>query len=371
MTKKKPTYSPISSEAVFQIASTFKKASYVAAYLTIARHADMHPHGQFGANRVSGAGANKVAKVAKVGELAAKAILTDLANKGFLQQAPAGLGIRGRTAYWIIPEAQALDTNFPHQLIDDFTQGKSSGIPLKRIFDDEEASPEIKLAALVMLVSLYREHSLSRHGGIPADVFYRKFEEAAVQDADGLYRWECVPTGKRSLTSSWKSAREVLERLGHDLTGVKDGDERLQKLSQSLFWPARTLLEKHGFMFEVVMLHIKEKPVMVIRFNDYHTSEQLPELGLLNAPEAEGFGFYINPDDPNQIDRGAAESFWIKWFDDPFLKIKGCRVYEVRFQQWLRFRCADPETAQGLQTFETNVRQWREAMLELARASVE
>lgn len=369
MTKKKPTYSPISSEAVFQIASTFKKASYVAAYLTIARHADMHPHGQFGANRVSGAGANKVAKVAKVGELAAKSILTDLANKGFLQQAPAGLGIRGRTAYWIIPEAQALDTNFPHQLIDEFTQGKSSGIPLRRIFDDGEASPEIKLAALVMLVSLYREHSLSRHGGIHAGVFYREFEEAAVQDADGLYRWECVPS--KSSMSTWSFTREVLEQLGHDLTGMANGDERLHKLTSSLFWPASTLLKKHGFMFEVVMLHIKEKPVMVIRFNDYHTSEQLPELGLLNAPEAEGFGFYINPDDPNQIDRGAAESFWIKCFEDPFMKMEGLRVYEVRFQQWLRFRCADPETAQGLQTFESNGRHWRELVLELARESVE
>ena len=353
----KSSYSAISFDAVVQIAKKFKLPSYVAAYLTIARHTDKDAHGEFGENRVSCAGGLKVSKVAGISQITAKQRLMQLANHGFLQKAPKGLKVKGKQAEWIIPATHILDTNLPHQLFDEFETAQGIGIPLKRIFDDKNRTPEVKLAALVMLIYFYNKHDLLNQGGVPRDIFFRKLEddggETATLDADGLYRWECVP--KQNIFTTGNFQRLFLQLLGY---------EYKEELCQSIFWPAYRVLNETGFLIETVMLYVEQKPYLVIRFNDLHTSQQLKSW--LGEQEADGLGFYYNPKSSLVQDNELSEQFYVKlptdvnpieyMMEQPPIK-RGQpkpvpqRFFEMRYQYWLRFRCSDPTTGMAIEKF--------------------
>lgn len=353
----KSSYSAISFDAVLQIAKQFKLPSYVAAYLTIARHTDKDAHGEYGENRVSCAGGLKVSKVAGISQITAKQRLMKLANHGFLQKAPKGLKVKGKQAEWIIPADHIHDTNLPHQLFDEFETAQGIGIPLKRIFDDKDRTPEVKLAALVMLIYLYNKHDLLNHGGIPHNIFFREFEkdggETATLDADGLYRWECIPQKGTYTYGNIQSS--FLQLLGY---------EYKKELNQSIFWPAYQILDESGFLVETVMLYVEQKPYLVIRFNDLHTSQQLKSW--LGEQETDGLGFYYNPKSSLVQDNELSEQFYVKlptdvnpieyMMEQPPIK-RGHpkpapqRFFEMRYQYWLRFRCSDPTTGMAIEKF--------------------
>ena len=317
-------FSPVSLKASEMIGK-LKDPRLMLAYWALARHTDMNDVGGLGPSRVTGAGGGKVAEVLSCRHAFAKARLEDLARHGIIRNAPVGLPAgRMKQASWIMEYPG--DVPLPHALID----GVAGSNGVKQRILDKAPSDQVAMCALLLLVHFYANHNLEKWGGINPALLWRTWEMTA-RKSNESFRLNGEP-GK-TVSSTWDFTTRVLEALGLKVT--KGSRE---ELVQSIFWPAFNLLKHSGLIYEAVTLMWKDQnneALVTIRLNDFHASRS-GELELIK--DLPGSGFYANA----KNDRGEPEGCWFFWPDDPArFSLQG--VYR------LRFRCATPETARGLE----------------------
>ena len=314
-------FSPVSLKASEMIGK-LKDPRLMLAYWALARHTDMNDVGGLGPSRVTGASGGKVAKVLSCRHAMAKARLEDLARHGIIRNAPVGLPAgRMNQANWIMEYPG--DVPIPHALID----GVAGSTGVKQRILDQAPSDQVAMCALLLLVHGYANHNLMNWGGINPALLWRKWEMTA-RKSNESFRLDGEP-GKATF-STWDFITRVLGGLGLKVT---KGNR--EELLQSIFWPGFDLLKDSGLIYEAVTLMSGSEAVATIRLNDFHASRS-GELELIK--DVPNSGFYANP----KNDRAEPEGCWFFWPEDP-AKLSLTGVYR------LRFRCATPETAKGLE----------------------
>jgi len=159
--------------------------------------------------------------------------------------------------------------------------------------------------------------------------------------------WRLDGEPGKTTTSTWDFMTKVLEA-----TGLKVTKGNRQELSRSIFWPALGLLRDSGLIYEAVTLMVGDQAVVTIRLNDFHASTGAGAAGELELiKDLPGSGYYVNK--ANNLEE--PEGCWFFWPEDPTkLSLKG--VYR------LRFRCATPETAKGLERDEGTIDHARDVL---------
>lgn len=318
-------FSPISLKACEMIAG-LKDPRLMLAYWTLARHTDMNDVGGLGPSRVTGAGGGKVAEILSCRHPTAKARLEELARHGIIRNAPKGMPAgRMKQASWIMEYDG--DVPLPHALID----GLQGSTGVKQRILDKAASNEVAMCALLLLAHCYANHNLEKWSGINPALLWRKWEMTSKKSNKS---WRLDGEPGNTTTSAWDFMTRVLEA-----TGLKVTKGNRQELSQSIFWPAFGLLRDTGLIYEAVTLMVGDQAVVTIRLNDFHASTGAGAAGeqelIKDLPDS---GYYTNKNN----DREEPEGCWFFWPEEPAkLSLKG--VYR------LRFRCATPETAKGLE----------------------
>jgi len=134
-----------------------------------------------------------------------------------------------------------------------------------------------------------------------------------------------VTAEPKTATASWAYINKII-----GIMGGKENDEN----NSEVFWKAFNLLKNTGLFYEVVTAINIESKRLPIRINDFHATGSDPSL-LDNAVGIAGVGYYTH----KYNDRDEPEGCWF------YLPSKPEKVIGI----WrLRFRCATPETAKGI-----------------------
>ena len=315
MTKgtKAGQFSPVSLEALELIAKRDKKdPRLLLAYLGLARHTTMRDLDGRGPNMLTGAGAEKVRVLTGCGTPMATGMVNALAGMGLIKKAAAGLP--PAQARWAMQHRG--EVNIPHALIDGGI-GDADGIG--RLLK-EGATDEVVVCAIMLLINCYAEHDLEKFGGINHQQMWRHWEHLTSTEGEGFR----VTAEPKTETTNGKYLSKIISSMGG-----KVNDEG----NSEVFWKAFKLLKGTGLFYEVVTAINIEGKRLPIRINDFHAVESDPSL--LNDASGVGVGYYEHKDN----DRSEPESCWF------YLPSKPEKVIGI----WrLRFRCATPETAKGI-----------------------
>jgi hypothetical protein len=316
MTKgtKPGQFSPVSLEALELIAKRHRKdPRLLLAYLGLARHTHMQDLDGRGPNMLTGAGAKKVRELTGCGSPIATGIVHELANMGLIKKGPVNLPIT--QARWAMQHRGSV--NIPHALIDGIAGTDGINRLLKK-----GASDETVVCAIMLLINCYAEHDLEKFGGINHQRMWRKWEHLANTTEDGEgYRVAAEPKGPHA---TLEYISKIVGSMGNKVADNGNSD---------VFWEAFHLLENTGLFYEVVTAISIKGVRLPIRINDFHAAA--PDSSLLDAAAGLGVGFYVHKNN----DRVEPESCWFYLPSEP-KKVIGI---------WrLRFRCATPETAKGV-----------------------
>jgi hypothetical protein len=314
MTKgtKPGQFSPVSLEALELIAKSRKDPRLLLAYLGLARHTTMNDLDGRGPNMLTGAGAEKVRVLTGCGTPMATGMVNALASMGLIKKAGAGLPIA--QARWAMQHRG--DVNIPHALIDGGI-GQADGIG--RLLK-EGASNEAVVCAIMLLINCYAEHDLEKFGGINHQQMWRNWEHLTGTEGEGFR----VTAEPKTESVNGKYLSKIMSGMGG-----KVNDEG----NSAVFWEAFNLLLGTGLFYEVVTAINVKGERLPIRVNDFHAV--VSDSSLLAAAPGLGVGFYEHKDN----DRSEPESCWF------YLPSKPEKVIGI----WrLRFRCATPETAKGI-----------------------
>lgn len=307
-------FSPVSLEALELIAKRDKKdPRLLLAYLGLARHTTMHDLDGRGPNMFTGAGAEKIRVLTSVGTPMATGMLNALAKMGLIQKAKPGLPIT--QARWAMQHRG--DVNIPHALIDG---GIGDSDNIGRLLKEGETD-EVVVCAILLLIHSYAEHDLEKFGGINHQQMWRNWEHLTSPEGDG-FRIAAEP---KADTASWDYLNKIIAGMGG-----KTND----KSSSAIFWKAFNLLKNTGLFYEVVTAFSLDRKRLPIRVNDFHAVGS--DSSLLNDASGIGVGYYEHKDN----DRSEPESCWFYLPSEPEQVIGIWR---------LRFRCATPETAKGIE----------------------
>ena len=340
---KAAQYSPVSLEAATIIAKAWPgNPRMLATYLALARQTSMNDEGGYGANMVTGAGAQRISQVVGCHWNNAKQYETALANHGLIKKAPAGLKAGKAPATWIM--AHQGDTNLPHAVVDGLDQPKASywkigdvdektrvkaPSAIRRLLDSKK-SDEVILCALMLLLHFYHNHDMKKWGGVNHNLMWRGWKNEVITPEGQSFRWAAKPVNEYSNTPF---GEKILTSIG-----VKKSDDAMQKI----FWRAHGLLKETGLIYETVMIFEKDKPVIPARINDYHAGTKLDVMQWIASNEMITTGFYTNKD--NQYEH--PEGCWFLWPWHP--EQDGFSLKGV----WsLRFRCATKETAEAISDY--------------------
>lgn len=315
MTKgtKAGQFSPVSLEALELIAKRDKKdPRLLLAYLGLARHTTMRDLDGRGPNMLTGAGAEKVRVLTGCGTPMATGMVKALAGMGLIKKAAAGLPLA--QARWAMQHRG--EVNIPHALIDGGI-GDADGIG--RLLK-EGATDEVVVCAIMLLINCYAEHDLEKFGGINHQQMWRRWEHLTSTEGEGFR----VTAEPKAETASWDYVNKIIGSMGGKVTDESNSE---------VFWKAFNLLKNTGLFYEVVTAINIESKRLPIRINDFHAVGADPSL--LNDAAGVGVGYYEHKDN----DRSEPESCWF------YLPSKPEKVIGI----WrLRFRCATPETAKGI-----------------------
>ncbi len=305
-------FSPVSLEALELIAKGEKKdPRLLIAYLGLARHTTMNDLDGRGPNMLTGAGAEKVRVLTGCGTPMATGIVRVLEKMGLIKKPPSGLP--PAQARWAMQHRG--NVNIPHALIDGLGDAEGIGRLLKA-----EATSEVVVCAIMLLVNCYAEHNLERFGGINHKWMWRKWGHSTSAEGEGFK----VAAEPETETASSGYLSKIIASIGGQLDA---------KGNSNVFWSAFGLLKNSGLLYEVLTVIDSEGTRLPIRVNDFHATWD--EASLLSDAAGVGVGYYVNKDN----DRSEPESCWFYLPSEP---------KEVVGIWRLRFRCATPETALGL-----------------------
>ena len=175
---KSSLYSPVSLEAIEIIAKLPKKnPRLLMAYIILARFAGQKPVGNYGPNRVIGAGANAVSSTLKIGWQRGNELVQALVKLNVITPAPKGLLVGSSPATYVLCHAGDLD--IPHALVSGL--GDVPGIA--RLLDKrygEAMSSDVVVTAVMILAHCYRNHDMLLWGGVDSDLLYQEWRIHAV-----------------------------------------------------------------------------------------------------------------------------------------------------------------------------------------------
>lgn len=316
--KKAGQFSPVSLEALELIAKDKKDPRLLIAYLGLARHTTMNDLDGRGPNMLTGAGAKKVRELTGCGTPMAAGIVSALEKMSLIKKAPSGLP--STQARWAMQHRG--NVNIPHALIDGLGDAEGIGRLLKA-----GATSEVVVCAIMLLVHCYAEHNLESFGGINHKWLWRKWEHSISAEGEGF------KVAAEPVTDTVSNV--YLRKIIASVDGQLNADN-----NSSVFWSAFDLLKSSGLLYEVVTAIDADNARLPIRVNDFHATWN--EASLLSDAAGVGVGFYVNKDN----DRLEPESCWFYLPSEP---------KEVVGIWRLRFRCATPETALGLELDQESV----------------
>ena len=341
--KKSGIYSPISLAAVNLIASQCPNAPrLLLAYLVLARFTSSTLIGTHAPNTVTGAGATAVSKMMKMRWARATPLIEKLIELGVIEKAAKGLSVGTSPARYVMKYRG--DINLPHALIDGL--GDVTGIT-RLLRAGEGRPPALVTIAIIVLIHCYRLHNMLESGGIsPAAVYSPWVFHAVKPDGQGFdVRAVRASTNGHVLEQSFCEA--IMESMGQQKQHFQNVLPNLQKVfgflcSSGLIYEAVTLFDSH------------DAPYIPLRLNDFFAAQKESEPSYIETIPGAGFYRCANNDE------GKAEGVQFQFPQNPFAE-----RFSIAGVMRLRFRCADPSTAQGLKRDADNLEQTKQRLTEL------
>ena len=240
----------------------------LAGYLVLARHTTGRQVLHYPPHLLSGAGINGIHEKLGCSELRAKSILDSLIAKEFVVPAPSDANAAApRSAKWMLPHKYPLDTDLPHDLVDEptFAQHAKVNSPLKRLKKlhalPNQTKSQANLDGAMLLMGIYSKTKMQAFGGLPSDsTVYREWKVLSKKAYnDKLYEWKAAPETQRAYIDF---AKECLPHISGDESEVMPH-----------FWNALKNLTAHTrLVYEAVTLfHPTDKSILAcLRVNDFH-----------------------------------------------------------------------------------------------------
>lgn len=294
-------YFPVSLKTLVEISvgGTFNQ---VAGFLVLSRFADGRPLPNFKAHRFSGAGVKAVHERLRIGEEAARGVLSKLKKDGFVRPADMAVLVASRFVRLDLDPKPA-DTALPHSFVD---AGNAWSSPIARI--QKMTSMELnqgqtisnsdqKLDCLMVLLAVHHRSSMTGFGGLDPACACRTWEVDTKSPSEGCTRWGATPSQETFSSSFARSCSAHMKNLEDE---SRNGFPR--------FMAAWKKIKELGLIYEAVTLFqgVSHKSPgdlrFTIRVNDFFAggasvgSDGDPSfLGSLEGAEAR-HGFYSMPD---------------------------------------------------------------------------
>jgi hypothetical protein len=290
----------------------------VAGFLVIARHASGQSHAGYEPYKLSGAGINGIHEKAGVSEETARGVLERLQAAGVIRPTSPETKRAYLHARWELIQG-TLDLELPHLLVDSKVGVDSV---LRRLRKHRIAEPsyaeklaglsdsEVRLDALMTLVSIYRHTSMLEFGGLSPRCVHRLWEVKSQTGKLGNQRWGAEP-GQDSVYFWF-----MFECLRQKAGGKGGQPSEVQK---ARFWNAWATLKSLGLIYEAVALYDTDpgkneqaRLRCTLRVNDYHAGalSKAGDPSLLRKFEEQSgarFAFYTQAVN----DREEPEAMWV------------------------------------------------------------
>lgn len=316
----------------------------VAGFLVLARHASGLRHAGYEPYKLSGAGINGIHEKAGLSEEQARGVIERLRQHGVIRPVSAETRRAFHHARWEIVQGP-LDLDLPHALVDSGKAGAADSA-LKRLRRHRTVEPhlaehlanvsdtELRLDALMLLLSLYRSTSMCTHGGVAPYRIWREWDVLSKTPREGGVRWGAEPV---DVSACEYFMAEALPHIPCGKTGLAEDRHQYR------FWNAWAVIQSTGLVYEAVCRYDTmpgDNPharlLHTVRVNDFHAGAiaKTGDPSLLRTMEnASGarLGFYT----PAGNARGDREALWVMLPDD-----RGALWGVWR----LRFRASNPDT---------------------------
>lgn len=278
--KKKEGFFILNLLQVDEMVGKGARAEEVMAYLVQARGT--------GRQGFSTHGAQSVAKRTGLTHYKATQSLEWLSKHGCIcRESESDESIKARRARWslrVLPSVSELA--LANALVDGVGKGKDNP-PLARLYVEADMGKhcvlsDARLDALMVLLHLYKHHSLSDFGGVnPLAGIYRHWQPATMHDSGNYI--ENIAGWNAALFEIGKDSADthVFHSFAKEaLFYISDNDERHER-----FWDAMHNLEKLRFLYETIQIwtanpatHPKAEPLYTLYINDSSARKTEPYL---------------------------------------------------------------------------------------------
>lgn len=242
-----------------------------------------------------------------------------------------------------------LNINLPVAFVDSINQVSSV---IYRINHAENATESEKLNTLMLLLTFYKNLSMSELGGFNGVFQKWDIEKTHFDTTDFLIKLSASNTNKEEAYNSF-----IQDFLFSQ-------DEVISEENSSLFWKTLQQLKRLGLIYEVIVLLEKQPPkqpklIFTIRINDYHADNA--DLSYVSSAMDSSIAYYGNRDFNYDVDELYDEEMSLKSSTTGNKVIRlviPChpnREYEILTIYRPRFRFSHPDIALWQKTEDKNI----------------
>lgn len=242
-----------------------------------------------------------------------------------------------------------LNINLPVAFVDSINQVSSV---IYRINHAENATESEKLNTLMLLLTFYKNLSMSELGGFNGVFQKWGIEKTHFDATDFLIKLSASNTNKEEAYNSF-----IQDFLFSQ-------DEVISEENSSLFWKTLQQLKRLGLIYEVIVLLEKQPPkqpklIFTIRINDYHADNA--DLSYVSSAMDSSIAYYGNRDFNYDVDELYDEEMSLKNSTTGNKVIRlviPChpnREYEILTIYRPRFRFSHPDIALWQKTEDKNI----------------
>lgn len=327
---KSGIYVHISMAAIEIIAAHGRRSPHLLlAYLILARFSSAYTSDGRAPNTLTGAGAQAVSERLKIRWSRAKILLDKLVEIQVIRPAPAGLKAGNSLAKFEM--IYAGDIRMPVSLVDGLDDLGAVGGIIRLIRTDTEQLPNAAFASMLLLLLCYQRHDMETWGGVDSDALWLDWRIDSVIDEGRGFSIRAIRAVDGRIAASYDLVATFRRIFGVSSEDASDASE--------IFRYALRNLVDHGLLYECVALMDSNCSFCLpLRLNDRHAALSSSEASYIER--IPGAGFYVRAN--NDFSDREAIRFVLP--DDPS-KLN----YSVMGVLRLRFRCADPMTARGLE----------------------
>ena len=340
---KSGLFSPISLAAVNLIATKCPNTPrLLIAYLVLARFTSLASIGMHASNTVSGAGAQAVSKVMAMRASRGSELIKKLIELGVIEKAQKGLVVGKFPATYVMKYRG--DIHIPHALVD----GLNGVAGIARLLKAGEGhTPQLVTTALIVLINCYRLHDMLEWSGVSPDAVHRGWQFHSQKPEGQGFNVRARRATASGAVLSQSFCEAIMESMGLQKQNLQTVLPNLEKAfgflcSSGLIYEAVTLFDPH------------QAPFMPLRLNDVFAAVKQSEPSFIET--ISGAGFYTHANN----EEGKQEGIQFLFPHDPCEK--KCSIAGV---MRLRFRCADPSTAQGLERDAANLKRTKQLLMKL------